>query len=100
SAQSDVRAAFARQMNEILGRAGAAIPARLAGVDLGVLIGPHVEREQGSPHAVACSDQKLQCFGSSNRRYEVDRGIQDARGFAGLECSTRRVGEDTSQTGG
>src|SRR5579864_3605951 len=89
-------------MDEVAFSAGTAARTGRRSGNLGVLVGPDIERKQSAakPRGVAIGDQKLQGFSRGDRCHEVHRGVQDTRGFAGLHYAVRGVREDAGQACG
>ena len=99
AAESDVGAADAGEMGEDALAADSAGGVWAGGVDLAVLIGPEIVREEGAAHEVGLAGEELESFGDLEGGGEVDGGGEDAEGVAGFNRAGGWGGEDAGKAG-
>src|SRR5215467_440193 len=89
-------AALSGKMNEVPFPTGAASGPRLGGRDLGVFVGPEVERKHGAAKIVrGCSShENLDCLSRGDRSHQTHGRVENARRLAGLNHSSWRIRKD------
>src|SRR5215472_17725170 len=100
SAERNMRAPLASEVDKFAFPAGAATGAGTLCPDFRPLVLPDVERQERTAYLVLRSHKQLDRFSRRDGGPETHRRIQDSRGLAGFERAARRIGKDAAQAGG
>ena len=93
SAEGDMRAAFAGQVDEDALAADGAVWVGGAGIDFAALVGPEIVAEEGAADEVRLVGEELEGFGGLDGGGQVDGGGEDAGGVAGFDGAGGGLGK-------
>src|SRR5579884_3883537 len=92
-----MRTPFSRQMHEVALAARSTSRTRPGRSHLRALVRPHIKGQQRAPQLLLRTDEKLQCLAGLDRRNQVHRRIENARGLASLESAMWRIRKNARQ---
>jgi hypothetical protein len=100
AAEGDVGASDACEVGEDALTAYGAGGVRTAGVDLAVLVGPEIVREESAAHEMWLVGEELEGLGGLERGGQVDGGGEDAGGVTSFDGAGGWLGEDAGEARG